>query len=186
LVQKYPKPAIKSEAVVHCCSFLYNFPTYTTKEMLSLKKVVCLFVIFGLLAVSFAGTPGVETPEGNESPESTEPENETPEIEDNVERSFEFKFGSDQIEARIRLRSDGFESEVRHEVRAGDSGAEFRVEFQQESGDVENELRMRLRLFQLIEYIPDETPGYQNETVSNDLKSIINVYLLYWQIRRFF
>lgn len=154
--------------------------------MLSLKKVVCLFVIFGLLAVSFAGTPGVETPEGNESPESTEPENETPEIEDNVERSFEFKFGSDQIEARIRLRSDGFESEVRHEVRAGDFGAEFRVEFQQESGDVENELRMRLRLFQLIEYIPDETPGYQNETVSNDLKSIINVYLLYWQIRRFF
>ncbi len=132
--------------------------------MMSFKKLVCLFVIFGLLAVSIA-QPGSE-PHSFEAPMAQDgPYAESPSSDD-VERDFEFNTGSNQIEARIRLRANGTESELRHEINIGDFGAEFRVEFEQKAGDTENQLRMRFRLFELIEYIPDSTPGYQNETVS--------------------
>jgi len=121
---------------------------------MSFKKFLCLFVVLGLFAVSLA-SPGPDTP-GVDSPSSSS----------EVERSFEFNFGSDQVKVKVHLKSADFESEISHELIAAGSGAEFRVEFQQKAGQTENQLRLRLRLFELIEYIPDATPGYQNEPVS--------------------
>lgn len=145
---------------------------------MSIKKFVCLLAIFSLLAVAIAsgGTPGSDAP-SSEAPSAETPSVETPSAEGNnnsttsnsteIERRFDFSFGSDQIEARIRIRQGDSESEVRHELRAESSGAEFRLEFEQKAGDTENQLRLRLRLFELIEYVPDQTPGYQNETIVN-------------------
>ncbi len=115
---------------------------------MSLKNLVTVFILVGLISAALAQSQ-------TQSPQS-----------DGVERTFEFSYTYNKVEARIRLRDGDAESELRHQLELGDFGAEFRVEFQQKAGDTQNDLRMRLRLLELIEYVPDSTTGYQNDTAS--------------------
>lgn len=67
----------------------------------------------------------------------------------------------------VRLREGDGESELLHQITAESDGVEFNLEYEQEAGNAESQIEMRLKLIELIEYIPNGTPGYQNESVSN-------------------
>ncbi len=151
------------------CQHFYCLPKFLSihfisyllapREKMQLRKLLVLLLVFGFVAAAFA----------NDGPEAEGPHSESngPESEgDDVEREFKFQVEADQIEVEVKMKQNGTESELKHKIEATENGVEFRVAYQQESGNTETELRLRVRLFQLVEYIPDSTPGYQNEAVS--------------------
>lgn len=147
---------------------------------MNLRKLVVFLVIFGFVAAAFAD----DGPKGPES-ESKGPSSHHDD-EDDVKREFKFTVQPEKIEVEVKLENGKQESKLKHKILATDSGVEFRVAYEQESGDTESELRLRVRLFELVEYIPDGTPGYQNEGVSNAILKQEKANLLSCSIQKNF